>query len=178
MDRHHQRMLSLGDCALSMTNSTTAEGWMQKSNFVEPDGDPIQATTRVDAARKYASIFMQADIKGYSQWFAGKSNNLMDVLSRDWHCNEEEITFTLHSHFPEQMPESFRTSQLPSKVNSWLISLLRQLPVSEQLREHHTTTGLEPGSGGGDIVSSSDANTPTSTSSVELSIILCSRHLS
>jgi hypothetical protein len=44
--------LSRGDCALSMTDSTTAEGWMRKSNFSEPSIDPIQATTRVDAARK------------------------------------------------------------------------------------------------------------------------------
>jgi hypothetical protein len=41
-----------------MTDSTTAEGWMQKSNFVEPDNDPVQVMTRVDAARKYTSIFM------------------------------------------------------------------------------------------------------------------------
>ena len=56
-----------------MTDSTTAEGWMQKSNFVEPDDNPIQATIRVNAARKYALIFLQAGVKGYSQWFAGKS---------------------------------------------------------------------------------------------------------
>jgi hypothetical protein len=116
---------------------------------------------------------MHADVNGYSQWLAGKLNNVADALSRDWHRNKEALTFILRSHFPEQMLASFCISQ-----NSWLISLLRQLPMSEQLREHHTTTGLEPGSGGGDIVSSSDANTPTSTSSVELSIILCSRHLS
>ena len=59
--------LVAGDCALSMTDSTTAEGWMQKSNFVEKGEDPIQATARVDAARKYASIFMDANVKSYSQ---------------------------------------------------------------------------------------------------------------
>ena len=59
-----------------MTDSTTAEGWMRKSNFLEPDNNPIQVTTQVDAARKYA-------VKGYSQWFAGKSNNVTDALSRD-----------------------------------------------------------------------------------------------
>ena len=37
------RRLNPGDCALSMTNSTIAE--MQKSNFVGPDDNPIQATT-------------------------------------------------------------------------------------------------------------------------------------
>ena len=150
---------------------------MRKSNFVEPDDTPIQATTRVNVTRKYASIFMQAGVKGYSQWFAGKSNNVADTLSRDWHRNKEELTFTLHSHLPEQMPESFQISQLPSKINSWLISLLQQLPVSEQLRELHTMTGLEPGSGGGDITSPSDATTPSSTGSIKSSKISCSEHL-
>ncbi len=80
---------------------------MRKSNFVEPDDDPVQATAQVDAARKYASIFMNADIKGYSQWFAGKLNNVADALTRDWHLGDNELTFTLRSHFPEQMPENF-----------------------------------------------------------------------
>ncbi len=99
--------LSARDCTLSMTDSTTAEGWMRKSNFVKPDNDPVQATARVNAARKYASIFMNADIKGYSQWFAGKSNNVADALTRDWHLGDNKLTFTLRSHFPEQMPENF-----------------------------------------------------------------------
>jgi hypothetical protein len=47
---------------------------------------------------------MQAGVKGYSQWFAGKSNNVADALSRDWHRNKEELTLILRSHFPEQMP--------------------------------------------------------------------------
>ena len=33
-----------GDCALSMTDSTTTEGWMRKSNFVESNESPVQAT--------------------------------------------------------------------------------------------------------------------------------------
>ena len=59
--------LSPGDCALSITNSMTAEGWMKKSNFFKPSDDPIQATACVDAVRKYVSIFMNTDVKGYSQ---------------------------------------------------------------------------------------------------------------
>ncbi len=46
-----EKRLVAGDCALSMTDSTTAEGWMRKSNFVEKGEDTIQATTRVDAAQ-------------------------------------------------------------------------------------------------------------------------------
>ncbi len=62
--------LSPGDCALSMIDSITMEGWMKKSNFVKPNNGPIQAKAYVDEARKYTSIFMSIDVKGYSQWFA------------------------------------------------------------------------------------------------------------
>jgi hypothetical protein len=33
--------LKEGNCALSMTNSTTSEGWLRKSNFIEEGEDPI-----------------------------------------------------------------------------------------------------------------------------------------
>jgi hypothetical protein len=36
--------LKNGDCALSMTNSSTSEGWLRKTNFIEDSEDPIQAT--------------------------------------------------------------------------------------------------------------------------------------
>ncbi len=68
--------LSSGDCALSMTDGTMAEGWMRKSNFSKYGVDPVQARTQVNAARKYAKIFMIADVKSYSQWFLGKRNNV------------------------------------------------------------------------------------------------------
>jgi hypothetical protein len=87
------RRLSPKDCAFFMTDSTTAEGWMKKSNFVKPNNNPIQVTAHVDVVRKHASIFMNEDVKGYSQWFAKKSNNVADALLRDWHCNKEELTF-------------------------------------------------------------------------------------
>ena len=156
-----QGRLKTGDCALSMTDSTTAEGWMRKSNFVEPNEHPVQAKTRVDAARKYASIFLDADIKGYSQWFEGKKNNVADALSRDWHLSTDELTFLLHSHFPEQMQTNFQIFPLPKEISSWLTSLLQQLPVSAQLQEHHTTTGLVPGSGGKNGANPLDATTST-----------------
>jgi hypothetical protein len=165
--------LGPGDCALSMTDSTTVEGWMKKSNFVKPNNNPIQTTACVDAARKHASIFMNADVKGYSQWFARKLNNVTDTLLRDWHCNEEELTYIICSHFPEQMLENFHMSPLPSKIDSLLTSVLRQLPVSKQLREQHTTMGLELGSGGGNIDSLSDATTFISTGSVRSREISC-----
>jgi hypothetical protein len=72
------------------------------------------------------------------------------------------------------MPASFHLSPLPSEINSWMISLLRQLQVSEQLGEHHTTAGLKLGSVGDSIASPSDATTLTSTSLASLNKISCS----
>ncbi len=166
--------LTAGDCALSMTDSTTAEGWMRKSNFVEPNEHPVQAKTRVNAARKYASIFMDADIKGYSQWFEGKRNNVAYALSRDWHLGDDELTSLLRSHFPEQMPESFRISPPPKEISSWLTSLLQQLPVSKQLRERHTTTWLALGDDGKNGASPLDATTSILISSARSSEIFYS----
>jgi hypothetical protein len=46
--------LQSGDCALSMTDSSTAEGWMRKTNFRVSDKDQIQMDVRVKAAQKFA----------------------------------------------------------------------------------------------------------------------------
>jgi hypothetical protein len=72
------------------------------------------------------------------------------------------------------MPESFRISPLPKEISSWLTSLLQQLPVSEQLREHHTTTGLALGDDGKNGASPLDATTSILTSSARLSKIFYS----
>jgi len=120
---------------------------------------------------------MDADIKGYSQWFAGKSNNVADALSWDWHQDDAELTSILRFYFPQQMPQNFQISPLPSEISSWLISLLQQLPMKEQLREQHTAAGLMPGSNGSNGAGQSDATTSTSTILTQSSKTSCSEHL-
>ena len=120
---------------------------------------------------------MDADVKGYSQWFEGKRNNVVDALSRDWHLDNDELTSLLCFHFPEQMSENFRISPLPKEISSWMTSLLQQLPVSEQLRERHTTMGLAPGRNGKNGVSALDATTSISISSAKSNKIFCSAPL-
>jgi hypothetical protein len=97
-----------------MTDSTTAEGWMQKLNFDESCKDPIQASVCTDTARHHAKLYMDANIKGYSQWFVGKLNNIVDALSWDWNHDDNELTSILCLHFPQQMPTHFEISLLPS----------------------------------------------------------------
>ena len=59
--------LNKGDCALLMTDSTTAEGWMRKTIFNKVGVNPLQASVQVNAAQQYACLFMDAYVKGYSQ---------------------------------------------------------------------------------------------------------------
>ncbi len=46
--------LNNGDCSLSMTDSTSSKGWMQKMNFKE-DKNGIQATIRIEVAQSHAA---------------------------------------------------------------------------------------------------------------------------
>jgi hypothetical protein len=122
--------LSPGDCALLMTDSTMAKGWMKKSNFSKAGNDPIQASTHVNAARKYAQVFLDADVKGYSQWFAGKRNNVADALSQEWQRTNKNLSSILRSLVPNQMLNHFKILQIPSKISCWLISLLQRLAIA------------------------------------------------
>jgi hypothetical protein len=83
--------LNNGDCSLSMTNSTTSEGWVQKTNFKE-DKNGIQATIRIELAQSHAARFMDHGIREYSQWFHGIENDMADALSRDMDRSDEELT--------------------------------------------------------------------------------------
>jgi hypothetical protein len=54
------------------------------------------------------------------------------------------------------MPDHFEILSIPSEIISLLISLLQQLPVSEWLREEHTTAKLKHGSDEQHTASQSD----------------------
>ena len=70
-----------GDCALSMTDSSTSEGWNKKTNFSEMIDDPIQATIRIEVCRGHAMRMLERGIRDYSQWFPGVENDVSDALS-------------------------------------------------------------------------------------------------
>ncbi len=60
--------ITKGDCALSMTDSTTSEGWLRKSNFIE-DGEDDLAAFFVDWC--FASSFFAAFF-----WIVGKAKTM------------------------------------------------------------------------------------------------------
>jgi hypothetical protein len=59
--------LTRGDCALLMTDSTTLEGWLKKTNFIEDGQSPIQVTIRLKVACLHASHYLSHEIREYSQ---------------------------------------------------------------------------------------------------------------
>ena len=174
--------LKKGDCALSMTDSTTSEGWLWKSNFIEDDEDPIQATIQVEVAHLHATHYLLNEIREYNQWFRGANNNVADALSRDNDRTDDKLTQILRSHCPYQLPQHFEIVPLPNEIVSWLTSLLLRLPAKQQLAETHSATKLGRGTATQSIAEASDLATtfssktypkPTESKSSELSPWLC-----
>ena len=155
--------LKPGDCSLSMTDSSTSEGWSKLTNFKEDGEDPIQATVRVEVARSHAMRLLENGIKDYSQWFPGRLNDVSDALSRDDDRDDAELINILRSFVPSQLPEHFEIVPLPNEIVSWLTSTLLKLPVKTQLQERHTRTKIGRG-GDGRCTSSPSGYTRTSSS--------------
>ena len=90
---------------------------------------------------------METEVKNYSQWLAGKFNDVSDALSRDDDRTDDELTSILRSSVPLQVPNHFEIVPLPNEISSWLTLLLQKLPVKEQLMEKHKRTKLGRGTG-------------------------------
>ena len=69
-----RKRLQRGDCYLSMTDSSTSEGWLKLSNFSKLGEDPIQAKVRTEVCRSDAKRKLKFGVKDYSQWFPGEHN--------------------------------------------------------------------------------------------------------
>jgi hypothetical protein len=128
-----------------MTDSTTLEGWLQKTNFIKDGKDLIQATIRLEFAYFHASQYLSNGIQEYSHCFPGAKNNIADALSRDNDRSDKELTHILCSHCPSQLPKHFKLVPLPSEITSWLTLLLLRLPVKQQLMEAHSRKKLGRG---------------------------------
>jgi hypothetical protein len=161
--------ISKEDCVLSMTDSSTSEGWTRKSNFkIDPvdadcDFDPIEAEVRTDICRHFSELTLDRKFCHYTIWFKGEENDVSDALSRDDDRSDEELTHLLYSHVPEQMPEHFNIVPLPNEIVSWVTCQLQRLPVKEQLREKRKRTKIGRG-GDGSSTATLLASPPTSTS--------------
>jgi hypothetical protein len=74
--------ISKEDCVLSMTDSSTSEGWTRKSNFkIDPinadcDFDPVEAKVRTDVCRRFAELCLNIKFCQYTMWFKGAENDV------------------------------------------------------------------------------------------------------
>ncbi len=114
-----QGRLRPGDCALSMTDSTTLEGWLGKTNFSKLKEDPEQATVRLEVARMHATHYFTLGIREYSQWFKGKDNVVADSLSCDNDQMGEELTKLFSYSLPITDSGSFQNST-PAQQNCFM----------------------------------------------------------
>jgi hypothetical protein len=138
------------DCILCFGDSTTAMGWLHRSNFRE-DAESIEIhNAKTQVARHLASIILDYRIKLYSQWLKGQRNGLADALSRDdSNLSDAELTHHLSRSFPSQVPNNFKIYPLQIEIVSFISSVLSQLPkhwqqpqATNNLRQEHGIDGL------------------------------------
>jgi hypothetical protein len=170
--------ITKGECILLMTDSTTSEGWLRKSNFIEDGEDPIQATIRLEVARHHVAHYLLNKIGEYSQWFCEADNNVVDALSRDNDRTDEELTQILRFHCPSWLPQHFKIVPLPNKIVSWLTSLLLRLPVKQQLAYTHSTMKLGRGTATQSTAEASDSETTFSSKTCQEPTVLKSSEVS
>ena len=145
-------------CLLAQGDSTSASGWLRKSNFQEHSH-----RIHLEASRHLAFILLVAQVVLYSQWFAGDDNGTADVLSRDFHLPDEVLTAMLLSDLPSQVPPNFGICPLPPEILSWLICLLRSQPLTGASSKEPTRSSTWLGRGGHDG-SNRSSSLKTSTS--------------
>ncbi len=110
-------------------------------------------------APHHASQYLLHGIREYSQWFHSTDNTVANALSWVNNQSNEELTKILHPHCPSQLLRHFKIVPLPSKITSWLTSLLLWLPVKLQLAETHTRMTLGRGTPTSNTVTRLDSGT-------------------
>jgi hypothetical protein len=116
------------DCISSQTDSSSAAGWLRKSNFAESQDEEIQLCT----ARKLTTLLIDSHSCIYSQWFSGDLNNISDSLSRDFHLSDSFLVTNLSSMFPNQVHFGLTIHPLPTEISSWVTSVLLLCPQITQ----------------------------------------------
>ena len=145
---HIEGNLPTLSCALSGTDSTTAEGWLRKSNFVSHGEKDADVAVKLATARKLADMLIETNTMLCSQWFQGKRNPEADSLSRDTDLSDADLTKLLLSSPECQLPSNFRIAPLPNEITSWIVSQARTLPIRKQLQRPQPRSTLSRGAAG------------------------------
>ena len=113
---------------LALTDNSSALGWLYRASF------PNSKETHNKVARWLASELISNDAALYSQHVPGRHNAIADMLSRDHHISNDQLTLLFHHVYPEQTPKNFGIYPLPTTINSWLSSLM---PCTIRTPESH-----------------------------------------
>ena len=137
------------DCILCFGDSTTAMGWLHRSNFRNDDESSEIHNAKTKVARHLATIILNYRIKLYSQWLKGQRNGLADALSRDDSTmSDDELTNHLSASFTSQVPNDFAIHPLPPEIVSFTSNLLSQLPRHQPPLQDTKNLEQEHGIGG------------------------------
>jgi len=153
LDSFHQ-VLEPESCLLSLTDSTTALGWICRSNFSDKPDKVVQLST----ARKLADIILSLNVCLYSQWFSGEENIITDSLSRDFHECDSHLASLLLSNFPDQVPFGLKILPIPPNIVSWLTCLMLSQPQKEQWSKEPIQSKFVLGLGPNNILPPLDCN--------------------
>ena len=121
------------DCLLGMGDNTASMGWLRRTNFREKDECDLEWYAKQLVARKLANLVLDSETVLYRQWFRGADNEVADSLSRDsfFLTHDSHKTFLLQT-IPHQVPANFSIQPVPSKICSFISSILLLLPVQQQ----------------------------------------------
>ena len=133
-------------CILAMGDSTTAAGWLKKSNFKYSQDESFEMTeAKLKLSRDHALRLMSHKCSDYSQWFKGDDNDVADSLSRDHHIPPNVLTQLFHTSIPNQTPKNLKISPLPLEIHSYITSILQSLPEETQQQEKLKTSKVARG---------------------------------
>ena len=153
-------------CLLVNGDSSTAQGWIRKSNCSPKEVSDPEINVKLQAARKVASILTEREACIYSQWFPGDENDITDSLSRDLHLSDNNLTRLLTFALPYQLPHNFSTVPFPKRIlsafSSWLLMLLAK---RQPLKQHKTSALLVGNAGCFSSKALGSAKKPSSTTS-------------
>jgi hypothetical protein len=101
------------------TDSTSAGGWLQKSNF-----DVSTQTAKLLISQYLARLIVASKAGLYSQWFPEDGNDVSNSMSREFNIPDTDLVSVFHHAVPQQTPQDFEIRPLPSVISSFMISLM------------------------------------------------------
>ena len=153
--------VSREDCILSLSDSSSATGWLHRSSF------GVQQLNHQRVSEKLTMLALSHDFTLHPEHIPGRINHVTDMLSRTFDCCDNELTDKILSLYPSQVPANFRIYPLPTEIKSWISLVAPLRPASSSDASNPPTrTETELGNGGSSTFSSLESTaTPFWTAS-------------